>query len=300
MAWEDRDYNRDRPQFRFTPPGFSGWSVVTWLLIINAAVFLLDTILGRVLGPYGLAVGSSLIAIEPLERWAYFSVDTAFAQFQVWRVFSFQFFHNGLWHLIGNSLGLFFLGPMVEQYLGSRRFLAFYLLCGVAGAAMYTLLWSVGVVVTNPASPLVGASGGVLGILAGAAMIAPDMKILLMFILPIKLKYVCWAVLFIAVAVVIGSGENAGGEAAHLGGAALGFLLILKPGLLNWADGFRAPDIKGAIDQRRRESAAKREAATEAEIDRILAKVSEHGLHSLTAKEKRVLSSETERKNKAG
>jgi hypothetical protein len=121
-----------------------------------------------------------------------------------------------------------------------------------------------------------------------------------MFIFPVKLRTLCIVFLAIGVLAVIAGGQNAGGEAAHLGGAALGFLLIKKPGWLNWADRAAVPDVRGAIDDRKRQRAARREAANDAEIDRVLAKVSQHGLHSLTAKEKRVLSSETERKNRAG
>ncbi|MEM6332928.1 MAG: rhomboid family intramembrane serine protease [Planctomycetota bacterium] len=280
------------------PPGFRAWSVVIWLLLINAAVFLLDTILVRAMGPVLVQAPGVQVPVKPIESLSYFSVATTFQGLQLWRVISFQFMHGGLWHLVGNALGLFFLGPMIEQWLGSRRFLAFFLLCGVAGALTYTVLSLTGLLVTSPAVPLVGASGGVFGILAAAALIAPNTKILLFFVLPVPLKAVIWGALFIAVVFVIGGGENAGGHAAHLGGAALGFLLIRQAGWLNWADRVSVPDVKGAIDERRRESAAKREAATEAEVDRILAKVREEGMHSLTDKEKKALADATERQRR--
>jgi len=95
--------------------------------------------------------------------------------------------------------------------------------------------------------------------------------------------------------VVVGS-TNAGGEAAHLGGAALGFLLAAKPGLMAWADRVSPNTFKVKVVTQKKEKAAKREVASEAEIDRILAKVSEQGLQSLTAKEKKALNRETDRK----
>ncbi|MEO0588499.1 MAG: rhomboid family intramembrane serine protease, partial [Planctomycetota bacterium] len=301
------------------PPGFRAWSVVIWLLAINAGIFLVDVVLERAMGEVRIEVKAPVVepvaidgevvaervvasgtfaGVKPIESLGFFSVATTFQGFQLWRLVSFQFMHAGLWHLVGNALGLFFLGPMIEQWLGSRRFLAFFLLCGVAGALTYTVLALTGVLVSSPAVPLVGASGGVFGILAAAALIAPNTKILLFFVLPVPLKAVIWAALFIAVVFVVGGGENAGGHAAHLGGAALGFLLIRQAGWLNWADCVSVPDVKGAIDERRRESAARREAATEEEVDRILAKVREEGMHSLTDKEKRALADATERQRR--
>ena len=84
--------------------------------------------------------------------------------------------------------------------------------------------------VTSPTVPLVGASGGVFGILAAAALIAPNTKILLCLALPVPLMAVSWAAVVSAVGFVVGGGENAGGHAAHLGGSALGFLLIRQAG----------------------------------------------------------------------
>ncbi|MEM1208166.1 MAG: rhomboid family intramembrane serine protease [Planctomycetota bacterium] len=289
MAWEDRDYYRDRPRFGMS--GMGGRSVVTWLILINLGVWVLDTILTTA------SRGGPLIS--PF-YWGNFNVAQAVYGGQVWRFFTYQFLHAGLLHVAFNLIGLFFFGPMVEAWLGSRRFLAFYLLCGACGSVVFTALGFVPGLLPSAGAPLIGASGAVFGVLAAAAVIAPRQEVLFMFIIKMQIRTMVLIFLGIAVLSVILGSQNAGGEAAHLGGAVLGFVLIRNAGWLNWADGFSAPDLKGAIDQHRRESVAKREAATEAEIDRILAKVSEHGLHSLTAKEKRILSSETERRNKAG
>ncbi|MEM0913493.1 MAG: rhomboid family intramembrane serine protease [Planctomycetota bacterium] len=288
MAWEDRDYYRDRPRFGMN--GMGRGSVVTWLIVINLVMWVLDTM---------LTAASRGGALSPF-IWGNFNVEQAVYGGQVWRFFTYQFLHAGLLHVLFNLIGLFFFGPMVEAWLGSRRFLAFYLLCGASGSVVFTLLGFIPGLLPSAGGALIGASGAVFGILAAAAVIAPRQEVLFLFIIKMQIRTMVLIFLGIAALSVIVGSRNAGGEAAHLGGAVLGFGLIKAPWLLNWADGFRAPDIKGAIDQRRRESAERREAATEAEIDRILAKVSEHGLHSLTAKEKRVLSSETERKNKAG
>src|SRR6185503_5686995 len=102
-------------------------------------------------------------------------------------------------HLFFNMLGLYFFGPFIERYLGSRRFLAFYLLCGIAGAAMYLLLWGSRVFISNPSVPMVGASAGIFGILIAAAQIAPNTTVMLLFPpIPMRLKTLAWVLIAIA------------------------------------------------------------------------------------------------------
>jgi membrane associated rhomboid family serine protease len=179
-----------------------------------------------------------LSAMGPLEAWSYFSFTTAVGGLQVWRWITFQFIHAGLGHIFGNMLGLYFFGPMIEQYLGRRRFLAFYLLCGMAGPVVYLFFAATGILGMSPGSPMVGASAGVFGILLAAAQIAPRTTVMLLFPpIPMQLRTLALVLLGLAAYTVFTQGHNAGGEAAHLGGAALGYLLIRNPRLLNWAEG---------------------------------------------------------------
>ena len=115
MGLNDRDYYRrpGRSPFGTLPV----WSVSTWLIALNVAVFVLDIVLRGLL----FRIGS-------------FSAVTAVWELQVWRFVTFQFLHAGVGHIFFNMLALYFFGPMIENYLGPRRFLAFYLLCGAAGA----------------------------------------------------------------------------------------------------------------------------------------------------------------------
>jgi membrane associated rhomboid family serine protease len=130
-------------------------------------------------------------------------------------------------------LGLYFFGQMIESHLGRQRYLTFYLLCGIAGAACYLVLWAIGILVTTPYVPLVGASAGIFGILAAAAQIAPRATVMLMFPpMPIELRTLAWVLLGVAVATILFAGPNAGGEAAHLGGGLLGMWLIRNPTIL--------------------------------------------------------------------
>ena len=241
------------------------------------------------------------------QRLGHFSTERLFKSIEYWRVISFQFLHGSFSHLLFNMIGLFFFGSMIERYLGSKRYLAFYLLCGVFGALMYcvlnlggyvaaTILGSEiripGLLFNSTLTPLVGASAGVFGILMAGAYLAPNVKVLLFFIIPMRLKTLAYALVAIALFTVITNGNNAGGEAGHLGGAFAGFYFIRHTHHLH---GFF--DFLGRIDPTSHHYRNKVRGLrpggrnkSHKEIDRILDKISAKGLHSLTEKEKKILS----------
>jgi membrane associated rhomboid family serine protease len=236
MGIYDRDYVR-RPagsavgQLRML-------SATTWLIVINVAVFLLDLVLLRLRIYYPEQIGpNQYIAYPPLEGLGHFSLYLAVWKLEIWRFITFQFLHAGLTHIAFNMIALYFFGPLVENYLGIRRYIAFYLLCGIGGPIAYIILWSTHFLIASPLVPLIGASAGIFGVLIAAAHIAPTATVLIYGILPMQLRTLAWVLLGIAVYTVLfygGSHEgNAGGEAAHLGGAAVGFILIRNPKWLN-------------------------------------------------------------------
>ncbi len=304
MAWADRGYygSGGRPGMLGGAFGgrFDGARMTLWLLGVNFIVFAVDSILASSTRGHALS----------FSQWGHFSLDRAVHHYQVWRFFTYQFLHADFWHLFWNMLGLFFFGPLVERWWGSRRFLAFYLLCGASGALFYLVLYPV-LPWTHPALPLVGASGSLFGILVAAAVVAPDMRVMLLFPpIPLSMRTLALVFLGLAVFTVLVGGANAGGEAAHLGGALMGFVLTKRPSLLNSIDAGPAGGVFGAgprksgwrdkLVRRRRERAARRDAAEQAEVDRILAKVHDHGMHSLSEREKRTLKRATHRQRRAG
>jgi membrane associated rhomboid family serine protease len=239
MAFADRDYNRGDVGRRASLGGIGGmrmFSVNTWLIIICVVVFILDQIITAPLMVNGEVVSDPLggvVRYHVIESWGYFSVTFAIGHLQLWRFITFQFLHANTTHILFNMIALFFFGPMVEQYLGSRRYLVFYLLCGIAGAVTYVLLWLMHILIANPGVPLIGASAGIFGVLIAGSLIAPDALVLIYGIIPMRLRIMALVLLAIAAYTVIFQGNNAGGEAAHLGGAALGFLLIKQPRILD-------------------------------------------------------------------
>jgi membrane associated rhomboid family serine protease len=248
----------------------------------------------------GEPVGSQKYAVMPvLYAWGHFSTALGFFKLHLWRFITFQFLHANLMHLAFNMFGLWVFGGMVEQYLGARRYAAFYLTCGIFGALMYLALNFLGnlfpgtlTVLLNDSiyTPLVGASAGVFGVILACAYIAPNaMVVLLIPPVPLKLKWLAYAYVGFAVVNLIAQGHNAGGDAAHLGGAMAGAFFIRNAHLLR--DFF---DVLGRSKGEPVLEGAR--VADDAEVDRILRKVAGGGLTSLTDGEKRTLRRATERR----
>ena len=277
MGFQERPYYRENQPYRgggmphFHLPKLT--PVVKWLLIINVGAFILQII--------GQRQASGLMA-PFVERWFALLSDTPF---QVWRLVTFQFLHDpgNLLHLFGNMLGLYFLGSAMERHWGPKRFLRFYLTCGAAGGAVFLVFSRL---VPSLGGVLIGASGGVLGLLVVVAILFPHWVVfVLLFPVPIRWAAVGFTVLYLFN--VMAGGWNAGGDLCHLGGMATGFV---------WVAGRPYFD---AFLRRHRQSSAQRQfqhnRQLQYEVDRILAKVHDHGIQSLTRREKKTLQEATDR-----
>lgn len=217
-------------------------SVTSWLIILNVAVYVVDWLLkAQWLRAHGfslrLASDPRLLTLVGIVRYCYFSIDKAFLHAQAWRLVTCQFAHAGFWHLAMNMLGLWIFGELVERRIGRRRYVFFYLLCGIAGPIMYTALWTLGYLtpigfMPQIDTPLLGASAGIFGIMLAAAYLEPD-RLIDVFVMEISLKYFAWIMVAVAAYTVFVHGTNAGGQAAHLGGALLGYILIRHDSALN-------------------------------------------------------------------
>jgi membrane associated rhomboid family serine protease len=276
MGLYDRDYTQanfrsqfhNAPQMRMTFPQIT--PVVKWLLIINFAVFFV-----QILG-----------AEKVLMRWFSLYPVSLVVAMQLWRLVTYQFLHGDIPHIFFNMLGLFFLGPTLERYWSSKRFLIFYLSCGVAGGLFYLLLVIVGFL---PALPMVGASGAILGMLAACAILFPHFVVFI-FLFPVPIRVAAITFTAIYLIVVITRDTNAGGDAAHLAGMATGAIYVLSQ---SWRAKLR---LKIQSSRLQKKIAAERN--LQAELDRILQKVHDSGIHSLTPKEKKILGQATEAEQK--
>lgn len=191
-------------------PGFPNG--VKWLLISNAAIFILHYFTHDVVQ---LGLPWEFMELLPAAV-----VKLLF----VWQPVTYMFMHAGFGHIIWNMLALWMFGADIEKAWGTRRFVQFYFFCGIGAglcvvALNYLLPWG------NPNVPTVGASGAIFGILMAYAMMFPNRTILFSFLIPIQVK---WFVLIIGAVTFMMSFQTSSGVSsfAHLGGLLFGFLFI--------------------------------------------------------------------------
>jgi membrane associated rhomboid family serine protease len=247
-------------------------SAVKWLLIINLGVFVAQIFADR------QNQMTSLLGV------------TVNAWWQIWRYATFQFLHADAWHIALNMLGLYLLGTPLEREWGPRKFLWFYLSCGVFAGVLYA---AIGAATSLPGDlPIIGASGGVYGILLAAAVLMPHFRILFLFFpVPIRLA----AVIIFGVMILQVLGAVAGGTAyrvmsdvAHLGGAIMAAFWLWKQSILDRFNIDTTRPSRGRWQRKLRKDQKMQE-----EVDRILQKVHRDGLASLSSSEKRFLQKAT-------
>ena len=205
-----------------TPP------VVLNLMIANAVVFLATMLFDE---------------RELYTNFALFNIDfrcigqEGMTLFQPWQPLTYMFMHGGFSHLFFNMFSLWMFGRTLEWELGWKRFLIYYMICGV-GAALFqmgiaqidlshmevgTAMWA-----RYMSTPTVGASGAIFGLLLAFGMMHPNAIISLIFP-PISLKAKWFVVIYGVLELFLGVSGTMSGVAhfAHLGGMFWGWLLLL-------------------------------------------------------------------------
>jgi membrane associated rhomboid family serine protease len=208
---------------QYQPQGFNMLPpAVKHLIIINALLYGVHYVLGMRginLLPVALTLGmpfspNSFVSLNDiLGMW---SLDTH--GFGIWQPFTYMFMHGSFMHLLTNMFMLWMFGNTMENIWGTRRFIIYYLLCGL-GAGLITIF--------IPGAHTVGASGAVYGLLLAFGMTFPNEYIYLYFLMPIKAK---WMIIgMVALELFEGVFLTYDGIAhfAHLGGMLVGLLLIL-------------------------------------------------------------------------
>lgn len=300
MGFADRRYDAPRPRGRgggswgggsgpAAGGGLFGYSLTLWvkrILIANFAVFLVVSVLGLV--PFAWVVEMMGFSTPDLFR-------------HPWSPVTYMFVHaNQFGHIFFNMLILFFFGPPLERAWGGREFVKFYLLCGVGAALTSVLLYRW----IGPVS-VIGASGALMGVMLAFAMAWPNARVLLWFVIPVKVKYLVAAMIALDLFATRSalSGHAGGGVAtwAHLGGAATAWIYLthgeriekrlrrLNPKRARFGveRGKSVRDGSGQAGKRGRGSPIDGDSLDE--VDRILDKIRETGIESLTPKEKAYL-----------
>lgn len=284
-------YNR----FSMFPP------VTKALLIANIVVFILGFV------PAGTYDG---VAVN-LELWfRYYGAlwPLSIELFEPWQYFTYMFLHGGIGHVFINMLILWMFGRELEELWGSKRFLVYYLACGLGAG----LVHSAATLLMNNEAPTVGASGAIMGLMTAFALIYPNREIYFYGIIPIKAKYLL--ILYVGMDLfytIMNDPTDTVARTAHLGGALVGFILLKVGGKMTLGGIFdrkrmHAPQHRPApapqerarvIDARFRETEPPRPnpmpsmnfGDQQERIDAILDKISRSGYQTLTEEEKAIL-----------
>jgi membrane associated rhomboid family serine protease len=242
---------------------FAG-TMVGRIILINVVVFFLQHL---------IPIVNALFALRP---------RMVVENFFIWQLVSYMFLHGGFGHIFFNMLMLWLFGSTVESVWGPRHFLRYYIFCGVGGA-LFSMIFSYN-------SPVVGASGAIFGLYLAYAMMFPDSYVYLMFLIPIKAKYLVAGLAVFQLANGL-AGPSGVAYFAHLGGMAAG-LLFFRGEItqrLKFSMGARRR-WKSYVRERRTQDRQEHEHQQETDnIDSILDKISEKGYPNLSTTEKRIL-----------
>lgn len=214
------------------------------LLLANLIVWLLDSLLKR----YGV----SIVELFGLMNWSFASFEFTPRAFHLWQPLTYMFLHHDFGHLFCNMFAVLMFGPLLEREWGERKFLLYYIVCGLGAALIQELVW----MAFMPGVPTatIGASGAVFGILFAFAWLFPDVPLFLLFI-PIPIRARVFVIAYAVIELFAGMGNLAGltgdnvAHFAHLGGMLFGWLLILC-WQRGWLDGSWRNRIHRATDER--------------------------------------------------
>jgi len=203
-------YNRYRFSF-----GYGLTPVIKNLMITMGAVFLLQKILEISL-PDIYYYFVYYFALVPALIWN---------KYFLWQLATYIFLHGGVFHLLFNLLALWMFGGELESYWGSKKFLRYFLFCGI-GAGICTVLFTPDI---YQSIPVIGASGAIYGLLLAFGWLFPNRLIYIYFLFPIPAKYF---VIIFGLIEFFSSMQGAGGGVAHLthlGGLLFGLFYMAYP-----------------------------------------------------------------------
>jgi membrane associated rhomboid family serine protease len=278
MGLYDRDYERERSYYDDRPGFHLGGqpSMTTKLVVVMGIVYLVQ-LLTRSSGNWV----TDAFSLYP---------DVFRRPWQAYQLLSYGFLHDekNIQHIVFNMISLWFFGRMVEERYGRREFLAFFL----AAVVFAGIVWLISELVINqglaPGPQMLGASGGIAAVLILFAMNYPHQTVLFMFLFPMKM-WVLAVILVTVDALGFVRGWQGTAFAAHLGGAAFGYLYYRWGGRLEtWLpSGNFMKRLKPG--PRLRVHDPMQTDADERRMDEILKKIQDHGQDSLTRGERRFM-----------
>ena len=199
---------------------FREGSALTRLIYINLGLFLLI----RIANVFYFLAGAEF----PMIEWLALPADLQSIATKPWTLITYMFLHFDFFHILFNVLWLYWMGQIFLGYFDQKKLIAIYLLGGIAGGIFYILGYNFFEVFSQnlAQSRLMGASASVIAIVTALAMYVPNHTIHLLFVGPVKMKYI--ALISVLLFVIGIASTNAGGNLAHLGGAFYGVIYILQ------------------------------------------------------------------------
>lgn len=275
---------------------FKKGSALTRLIYINIGVFLVI----RIINVFFFLLNQDFSLIS----WLALPADISQLVYKPWTLITYMFLHFDFLHILFNILWLYWLGKLFLFYFNEKQLIGVYLLGGIVGGIFFLAAYNLFPAFANqvPFSQLLGASASVIAIVIAVAMWAPNHTINLLFVGPIKMKYI--ALVAIAMYVIGIASSNAGGNLAHIGGAAFGLLFVLQyrknndltkgvSSLLDKGAKLFKPKQKIKITYKGKASDDieynRQQNLKQEEVNRVLEKISKSGYDSLTKEEKELL-----------
>jgi len=276
-------------------------NAVAQIILINVVMFVFTGIMliiglgGQVRPWFGLPSDVTTLILKP------------------WTLITHAFVHDGFMHILFNMLWFYWFGRIIQEFLGSDKVIGVFTMGVIGGILAYVGAYNIipqfqGAV---DVATIVGASAGVTAAVVGAAVYFPNYTVMMIFIGPVKIKYIALVTVFLSLIGTRGT-VNPGGEFAHLGGALMGWLYMsqIKQGndIGKWVistisffkslfkpqpkikvthRGSRRPTQKSSAKKTRMKSSSNE--TPQSEIDAILDKISEKGYESLSKDEKQKL-----------
>ena len=262
----------NRPLFRLNSKPFDPLNrAVVNLIWANVIVFLFVGFL-RIF-PFGDAIFYflSFNPTKPLYA-SFYSIITSI------------FVHDGLFHILGNMLWLYFIGIILEDLIGKKHIYYLFFGGGILGVFTY---YGFSLLYQQP-YPLVGASAGIAAILAATAIFAPNYRVFLFGVVEVEIRWIVLIKVFFDLIGMFGP-TNAGGYQAHIGGYLFGLFYVTElRGVWNFPK-IKFPERSSKPKRSANVNIHKSNTPNQEEIDRILDKISAGGYDSLSQKEKETL-----------
>lgn len=272
-------------------------SYLTKLIYINIAIWIMVRLTAVI-----LLLGGN----EDLTFIDWLSLPASFGQFisRPWTLITYMFLHYELLHILFNLLWLYSFGRIFLEYQPPRKLLSLYLFGGLCGGIFFMAAYNFFPYFQHSIdfSQLLGASASVIAIVIATAVYVPNHVFHLVFIGPVKIKWI--ALLSVILYVVNLTGDNAGGNFAHLGGAFWGLIYMtamksgynpsaraekIFDGLFSWTKPKKKLKVEYNAGGYRDYSYNRSKKSQQEEVNRILDKISTGGYDSLTGEEKEML-----------